>query len=184
MRIITCLLALCLCGVATATELSEKTMRHLLVASQAEEQFQASVSHMISPIMDLVRMQSRALAEQQGFTPEQQEQLDTVLQKYLTEVVQSVAGRADELVKVDELVPLYLPTMRKVLSEEDALEVIRFHESPVGKKMLAAIPDLMANVVPLVQQSVQLRAQGIFEDEFARVRGPLEQDMVRILKGP
>lgn len=60
---------------------------------------------------------------------------------------------------VDVVLQKHLPPMRKVLSEEEAMEVIRFYESPVGKKMLAATLNVMAGVVPAVQQ----RAQEIFQ---------------------
>ncbi len=74
--------------------------------------------------------------------------------------IQSYQQKASELLKTeltwdklkDEFVALYT----EVYTENELLELTKFYETPLGKKMLAKTPELMARSMQISQKHVQL----------------------------
>lgn len=89
------------------------------------------------------------------------------------EIAANVIGESlDDL--MDEVIPIY----EKYFTHEEILEIIAFHESPIGKKSIEVMPQLMAEsmqvaqrwamtVMPEVREKVseQMREEGLIEPE-------------------
>ena len=88
-------------------------------------------------------------------------------------VVQEVLADASLL---DEIIPIY----EKYFTHEEVQQLLAFHESPIGKKSIEVMPQLMAEgmqvgqrwamrVMPEVQEKVlaQMREDGLIEPEEA-----------------
>lgn len=82
---------------------------------------------------------------------------------------------------MDEVIPIY----EKYFTHEEILEIIAFHESPIGKKSIEVMPQLMAESMQVAQRwgmtampeiletvSEQMREEGLTERE----EGPEESD--------
>jgi hypothetical protein len=75
-----------------------------------------------------------------------------------------------EEVKVDEMVELVIPIYQKRFTSQDVDGLIKFYQSPVGKKMVAQLPVIMQECYQVGQQygeqlgkrvAERLRAKGI-----------------------
>ena len=89
------------------------------------------------------------------------------------EIVATVIGEALAGL-MDELIPIY----EKYFTHEEILEIIAFHESPIGKKSIEVMPQLMAESMQVAQPwamtampkilekvSEQMREEGLTEPE-------------------
>jgi uncharacterized protein len=75
-----------------------------------------------------------------------------------------------EEVKVDEMVELVVPVYQKRFTSQDVDGLIKFYQSPIGKKMVAQLPEIMQECYQAGQQygeqlgkrvAERLRSKGI-----------------------
>lgn len=55
----------------------------------------------------------------------------------------------------NEIYEIMIPSYDKFLSGDEVKEIIRFYETPVGKKLLDAQPKIMADTMPKIMQWAQ-----------------------------
>ena len=98
------------------------------------------------------------------------------------EIAATVVGETlAEANLLDEVIPIY----EKYFTHEEILQMIAFYETPIGKKAIEVMPQLMVDsmqagqrwamtVMPEVEQKVlaQMREEGLFESE----EGPVESE--------
>jgi len=60
----------------------------------------------------------------------------------------------DQLLPVKQIIgEIYYPVLKKHFSEEEILELIRFYETPLGKKTITEVPAIASESIKLLNQS-------------------------------
>jgi hypothetical protein len=102
----------------------------------------------VSNMMDSVLQQMQAQLDRQFQPQATTDAKKAIVEKYTQEIV-STTKAALEWNKIKKpFIELYM----KVYTEKELKELIKFYESPVGKKMIAKMPELMQKTMILSQQ--------------------------------
>jgi len=134
-------LLLCLSApAALAQDASDARVDQLLEVMRARQTLDAVLPQVEASQRQMVQQMSAA----KSLTPEQQAQLDRLLQKSMDNVRQVLAW--------DKMEPVYRDIYRRTFTAEDMDAMIGFYGSPAGQKLLDKMPQLMQNTMAGVQK--------------------------------
>lgn len=124
-------------AVAHADEAShEAAARELLEVSRAAE--------MIDTMYDAMEPQFAAMADQMGID----ESLRPVFDRHMVRVMDALR----EELNWDKMEPYMVSAYTQVYSEDELLELIDFYNSPIGKKFMDKMPEMMEVTMAMTQQ--------------------------------
>ena len=104
-------------------------------------------------IKSAMKQTEAGLAAGTKLTPEQHEQMDAVLTKYV--------GKAMDLYPADEMVADMTTIYQQHLSKDDVDGLIQFYSSPAGQHLLDAQPVIAKEYMPMVMGKVTERSQAM-----------------------
>lgn len=129
------MLALCTAGVAQENAAKLALAREVITAMQADKMFDSMSAQMKQMAMQMSRAPANA-------TPEQKEKM-AALQGKIMDLSMGIAK---------DMVARMAPIYAKVYSEAELNAIKAFFTSPEGQSMIAKQPQIMASVMPLMQE--------------------------------
>ncbi len=72
--------------------------------------------------------------------------------------------------KATDFVSLFLPVYQKYLSEEDAAKSIEFYQTPAGRRMLEAMPLMMADISAVAGQKGEEIGHSVVERHMPEIQ--------------
>ncbi len=110
-------------------------------------------------------MTSQFEAEASDLTPEGREALDAVRKD-------SLKWLSDNL-SWDQMRDMYVDIYTQVFTEDEINEIVQFYQSPLGRKMLKKMPELMRLTLEKSQEKVQ-KKMPIFREKLQKTLSELE----------
>lgn len=145
-------------GFAHADETShEAAARELLEVSRAAE--------MIDTMYDSMEPQFAAVAEQMGID----ESLRPVFDRHMVRVMEVLR----EELNWQKMEPYMISAYMQVYSEEELLELVEFYNSPIGRKFMDKMPELMEVTMTMTQQMMG-GFYGRLEELYAELEADIE----------
>ena len=103
-----------------------------------------NVSDMMKPVLDQMQVQLDRQFQPQATSSAKK----AIVKKYTNEIVSTTKAA----LKWDKIKKPFIELYMKVYSEAEINELIKFYESPIGKKMIAKMPELMKETMALSQE--------------------------------
>ncbi len=113
-------------------------------------------------------------------TPEEKQKFGQLFQKAMESYTQKISVKAKEVMSLSDLIDdVNCPVLSKHFTVSEVEELIKFFESPVGKKYTAAAPLLLQEQIAIINQKYvpQLKkiSDKVAADEMKKIMSELEK---------
>lgn len=143
-------------GIANASELTLKTTEKYYEALNVKNSLKTMVDLVGNQMLNSIYANVLQEAKKKRMSQDDVKIHMRVVQTNVFDIKNSMLMNIDQLVPVKKLVPdIYYPALKKHFSEEEIVELIKFYNTPLGKKMIAEMSLVTQESAQLLGQSPQ-----------------------------
>jgi hypothetical protein len=172
--------AVLLAGNAFASELTLKTTEKYYSILNLKNSMRQMIDLMGNQVLANMQYYTAQDMKKRGMADDEIKAVMAVIKTNVMDIKNVTLSNLDQLLPVKQIIPeIYYPVLKKHFSEEEVQQLIKFYQSPLGKKTIKEMPVIMSESSRMLNQSSKYvpNIQKFFSGELDKRKEVMRKEM-------
>lgn len=165
---------------AFASELTLKTTERYYAVLNLKNSMRQMIDIMGNQALANMQYYTAQDMKKRGIAENEIKAVMAVIKTNVMDIKNVTLSNLDQLLPLKQIIPeIYYPVLKKHFSEEEVLQLIKFYQSPLGKKTIKEMPVIMSESSQLLNQSPNYvpKLQKFFSGELDKRKEVMRKEM-------